>query len=108
MLYVADLYRNVYLGFKKVEICRGNFSLFNMRFIIPSFKTSIYTFSPLLCLIKYLMYNFFRCISAWQRSRDIVRAETVQTVKLIQVIYAITRLDFIILKLYPSFDMFKV
>ena len=30
------------------------------------------------------MHSFFRCISAWQRSRDIVR--TVQTIKLIQVI----------------------
>ena len=32
------------------------------------------------------MHSFFRCISAWQRSRDIVRTETVQTIKSIQVI----------------------
>ena len=31
------------------------------------------------------MHSFFRCISAWQRSRDIVRTETVQTIKSIQV-----------------------
>ena len=32
------------------------------------------------------MYGFFCCISARQRSRDIVRTETVQTIKSIQVI----------------------
>ena len=32
------------------------------------------------------MHSFFRCISVWQRSRDIMWTETVQTIKSIQVI----------------------
>ena len=49
MLYVTDdPFKNVYLGFKKVEICRVNFSSFSMRFLIPSFKTSINVANPVI------------------------------------------------------------
>ena len=69
-----------------IKMCRNFSALSFLIKILSKNYCLIYTFSPLLCLIKYLMHNFFRCISAWQRSRDIVRTETVQTIQSIQVI----------------------